>query len=257
LGAPVRIQVTLTNISAMPVDSPSSLSLSAGFVRGRVIDSAGTVRTFSPLVLSETDVATQDLAAGKSLEEWLTLFQGAQGPLFPAPGNYRVVLEVTWRGKTEETRNKIDFIVLGETRVRVSRAVDESHAAAAEKVLNTSDVLSTIVFGGDHLKQGIEAIGIALKNAVLRPHFAYIEAKRLATRFGKRQPDLGAAADLIDQATVMSPAEFRKAVRLVEADANSPGAAAMASRLKSEMNRRDLSDDNELPRSKLRGIRKA
>jgi hypothetical protein len=98
----------------------------------------------------------------------------------------------------------------------VTAAVDAAHAEAARKLLGTPDTLLTLALGGDHLKEGIAAIAAALDNDVLRPHFAYVEAKRLATRFGKRKPDLKAAADLIDGATVMSAAEHRKAMTMVE-----------------------------------------
>ena len=71
--------------------------------------------------------------------------------------------------------------------------------------INTNTVL-----GGDHLTDGIEAIQTAIANPVLRPHFAQVESKRLAERFGKRKADLKAAAKLIDDSSVMSPAEINK-----------------------------------------------
>lgn len=125
----------------------------------------------------------------------------------------------------------------------VTAAVDTVHADAALKVLTTPDTLLTLAFGGDHMQQGIEAIGAALTNDVLRPHFAYVEAKRTAMRFGKRKANLKAAADLIDETTVMSPAEFREAVRMVEGDAKSAGAVAMAAKLKARIAGSDVGED--------------
>jgi hypothetical protein len=242
LGAPVRINLSLINVTDKAVDSPSSLSLNSGFVRGHVVDPSGAVRTFSPLALNESQ-ATRDLAPGKAIEDGLTLFQGRQGELFPMPGAYRIVVEVTWRGRAEDVKNKLTFIVSGAASITVTAAVDGHHAEAAHRVLKTADVLLTVALGGDHLKEGIEAIRTALKNDVLRPHFAYIEAKRLATRFFKRKPDLKAAADLIDETTVMSPAEFRKAVRMVESDGKSAGAAAMAAKLKARIAGSEVDED--------------
>jgi hypothetical protein len=72
--------------------------------------------------------------------------------------------------------------------------------------------------GGDHLPDGIEAIQEALENPVLKPHFAFIEAKRVAERFGKRKPNLKSAAHLIDDSTVMSPAEIKRAAGLLKAE---------------------------------------
>ena len=73
----------------------------------------------------------------------------------------------------------------------------------------------TLAFGVDHLTEGIAAIGAALVNKILRPHFAWIETKRVGTRFGARMPDLNAAAALIDETTVMSPDEREKADQLL------------------------------------------
>ena len=65
-------------------------------------------------------------------------------------------------------------------------------------MLATPDAHLVLAIGGDHLEDGIEAIEAALDEPVLRPHFAVIEAKRLARRFGKRKPDMKAVAALID-----------------------------------------------------------
>jgi hypothetical protein len=98
----------------------------------------------------------------------------------------------------------------GEASIVVSAAVDKDHAEAALKVLSTPDTLLTLVLGGDHIRDGIEAIHAALENPILRPHYAYIEAKRLAERFGRRKPNLKAAADLIDDTTITSPLKSKK-----------------------------------------------
>jgi hypothetical protein len=122
--------------------------------------------------------------------------------------------------------------VSGEATVIVTAAVNAAHADAARQVLGTPDTLLTLALGGDHLPEGIAAIDAALHDDVLRPHFAYVEAKRMAGRFFTRQPDLARAAELIDRTTVMSPAEVRKAAHLAKSAATSPGAAAMAAKLK-------------------------
>lgn len=98
----------------------------------------------------------------------------------------------------------------------VTSAVDQAHAEAALKVLSTPDTLLSLAIGGDHLYEGMAAIDAAIANPVLRPHFAYIEAKRMATRFRDRKADFGAAAKLIDSSTVMSPAELKRAAAWVK-----------------------------------------
>ena len=48
IGAPVRVNLILTNNGNAPVAAPPSLSLGAGYVRGRVIDASGVAKSFSP-----------------------------------------------------------------------------------------------------------------------------------------------------------------------------------------------------------------
>ena len=237
LGAPVRINLRLVNSSDRKTSGPASLSLMSGHVRGQVIDPSGTVRTFAPLVIDENTDTTQPLEPGGAVEGSLTLCRGRHGALFPAPGAYRIAVESSW------TVRGVTFFSVGVTNITVSAAVDPVHADAALKVLATPDTLLMLVFGGDHLKEGIDAIGAALKSDVLRPHFAYVEAKRLGTRFGKRMADLTAAAALIDETTVMSPAEFRKAVQMINGDAKSPGAGAMVKALKARAAQEGVADD--------------
>jgi hypothetical protein len=235
LGAPVRVNLHLTNIAAKPADTPAHIGLGAGFVRGLVIDSQGIARSFSPLVVSENRDATQFLAPGGSIDDSLTLLQGAEGALFPEAGAFRVVVEIAWNGQAADATLRMDFVVSGEARVTVTAATDAAHAAAARKVLATPQSLLVLAFGGDHLTDGIDAIAAALKSDALRPHFSFVEAKRRATAFGRRKPDLKAAADLIDGKTVMSPAELRKAVSLVKDNAADPNAAYLAKSLKTNV----------------------
>ncbi len=144
----------------------------------------------------------------------MTLLRGADGALFPMPGPYSIGVQGEWEV------DGVPFRVAGEAYVMVLAALDQAHAEAALQIISTPDVLLTVAIGGDHLEEGIVAISVALANDVLRPHFAYIEAKRLASPFQRRSPDLGRAADLIDASTVMSAAELEKAARLLEAAAD-------------------------------------
>jgi hypothetical protein len=226
LGAPVRVNLTLTNITDDAVLAPDNLSLKSDFVRGQVVDPVGTVRTFAPLVISEFQDPLPLLDPGQSFTGSLTLARGGEGELFPLPGDYRIVVQVTWDSGAS------DVFAAGEARVTVTPEADAAHADAARKVLATPEVPLALALGGDHLKEGNEAIAAALGNPTLRPHFAYLEAKRLATRFFKRMPDLQAAADLIDDTTVLSPAEFRRLVQIVKGNAGSAGAQALAAKLK-------------------------
>lgn len=238
LGAPVRINFELVNEGPQPVPVPGRLNLKTGHVTGQVIDPSGAVRTFSPIVryLDETELRV--LEPQENLGDSLTLLRGPEGALFAASGLHRVIVTLTW--------DVGGFLVRlsGETSVMVTPPVDEKHAKAALEILSTPDALVTLAVGGDHLTDGIEAIQTGLKNKVLRPHFEYIEAKRLAQRFGKRKANLKAAAELISDDTVMSPAEIKKAAKLVAAEgADSLPRKNIAKTLKSKVSGNHVSDE--------------
>ena len=238
LGAPVRVNLVLTNESQGPMAVPSSLSMGSGFVRGRIIAPNGIERTFSPLILCVDHAPLKILESGESVTNSLTLLRGGQGALFPSSGVYRIKVEVRWDAE------ELELSASGETMVSVTPATDSAHAQSACKVLASPDSLLTMVLGGDHLVEGIETIQAALKNPVLRPHFAHIEAKRLSMRFGKRKPDLKKAAGLIDDSTIMSPAEIRKmAVLVKDAGTGSDGAKSIIKSLKDRLDRQDLHDE--------------
>jgi hypothetical protein len=204
-----------------------------------VIDPTGTERTFSPLLRCVEDLPLETLAPKGSVRNSITLLRGAQGALFPLPGVHRIIVEAHW-----ET-GSVEAVVAGETEVMVASAVDEPHARAALKVLSTPDALLTLVLGGDHLDEGIEAIQTALTNPILRPHYALIEAKRVGERFGKRKANLKAAAELIDDATVMSQAEVQKTAAIVKAEgADTAPGKRIAKALKGKV--RGLQGGNDL-----------
>lgn len=210
IGAPVRVNFAVSNVSDRPLPAPRSLNMKAGFVRGKVIDPSGTVRTFLPVVrcLEEHDLAM--LEPGQSVGNSLTLLRGPQGALFPLPGAYRVMVEVDY------DIGGMTIGLTGATSVMVTGTESESHAEAALKILSTPDAVLALAIGGDHLTEGLEAIQSGLTSDVLRPHYALIEAKRLATSFRGRKADIDAASDLLSGDAVASPAEIRKMAKLTE-----------------------------------------
>ncbi|WP_293374431.1 hypothetical protein [Nevskia sp.] len=218
LGAPVRINLELVNTGDAPVAVPGHLSMKGGTLRGQVIDPAGNARQFSSCLVCLDDESETDLAPGKSVRSALTLMRGPQGALFGSAGLHRVQVDACWESDGNAKQ------VSGETAVMITPPVDDAHARAALKVLSTPDTLLVLVFGGDHLTDGLEAVQAALDNPVLRPHYAYIEAKRLGQRFGKRKADARKAAALITTKTVMTDSESKKA-KLLMADAGDEAAA--------------------------------
>ena len=223
LGAPVRLEVRLVNTSDRKTKMPATIGLVSGNVRGLVVGPSGTRRAFAPLAIDED--GGQELGPGRSVDGSLTLVHGRDGALFPVPGPYRVVVEVEW------TIRDMPVFARGEVRLVVAPPVDPAHAEAARAVLTTPETTLALLLGGDHLKDGLAAIALALRADDLRPHFAFGAARRLATRFGTRPPDFVAAAALIDDRTVMSAAELREAQQIVDENAGSPGVEALVTAL--------------------------
>jgi hypothetical protein len=236
LGAPVRFNLKLTNTGKTPVFAPSKLSMGAGTVFGAVTDPSGAARPFAPLVLCVDEDHTSMLDPGKSIEGSITVLRGGQGALFPSPGRYQVRVDARWDAAG------VMYSVNGAADVMVTASVDDAHAVAALRVLSTPDALLTLVMGGDHCKDGVAAIQAALKNPVLKPHYAHIEAKRLGERFGKRKSDWKSAAALLDDSTVMSQAEIRRAAELAR-DAGGDGGKLVAKTLKTKASAQKVSSD--------------
>lgn len=143
------------------------------------------------------------LRPGASLAYDLTLLRGAEGALFPMPGLYKIIVEVRW------PMGAATLSVRGDASLFVTGAASASHAAAAHQVLAVPDVHLVLALGGDHLADGIRVIAGALKDDVLRPHFAAIEARRilgLSRRTAKRAD----AAEYLFADAVMSPSEAGK-----------------------------------------------
>ncbi len=218
LGAPVRINYRLINDGSQPVSVPKDLTLFGEAVSGAVTDPSGSVRTFSTLVRAVDAREVVALGPGEASVESVTLMRGAEGALFRQSGFHDVSVEIHW-----EEENGVVATVRGSTSVMITPLLNAVHAAAAHRVLATPDAQLVLAIGGDHLKDGIAAIHQALDSPVLRPHFAVVEAKRIGRRFGKRRADVKAAAELIDENTVMSLSEIGRLARIV---GDSAGAAA-------------------------------
>lgn len=209
LGAPARVEFRLSNRGKRSVEVPATLNVRGGAVRGRVIDPAGTARTFLPLISCIDAENTRTLKPKESVSHAITLLRGGSGALFPMPGVYRIVLDVTW--STGQGRATVS----AETSVMITGPETHAHAVAAHRMLTVPNAMLTLVLGGDHLTDGVAAIQSALSCEQLSEHVAWIEAKRLAVPFFDRPARLEEAVDLLDDRTVMSQAEISRAARIV------------------------------------------
>jgi hypothetical protein len=206
LGAPVRLELSLRNSSReenVQVQVPADISLRSGCVQGTAAPANGTPRSFRSVVINDHG-SYSVLAPGDEIVGSVTLLRGAEGALFPSSGLYDVSVEVKW-----DLQDAV-ACVIGSTTILVTGPTDASHAATAHMLLNSPDVHLVLAFGGDHLEQGVSAVRAALQDEVLRPHYVATEAKRLATRFQTRKPDVEAAQRLIDSRSILTYSEKQK-----------------------------------------------
>jgi hypothetical protein len=207
LGAPVRIELELTNHGDVPIDVPESINLKSPFITGTVASAGVEPRTFKPMLHCTDSRPMKTLGAKKSITSSLTLLRGAGGALFPIPGVSEIKVTLNWPLEEGDSR----AIVIGSATVFITTATDPSHAKAAHKMLTTPDAHVLLVLGGDceQLKSGKEAIDLALADKTLRPHYVAVEAKRLATKFHEKQ-DLRAAERLVREQQLWWSSDERK-----------------------------------------------
>lgn len=219
LGAPVRIDVKLTNTSDFPMLAPREVGLNSACMTGFVQNPSGKVRSFRPLVNCADSVHTAVLEANASITGSMTLLRGAEGALFPSSGVSEILVKASW----DVGDNSAQAMVTGRTNVFITNANEPQHAAAAHKILTTPDAHVVLVLGGDHLKEGIEAIQQAVEDPTLGPHYAAVEAKRLAQPFRDRDADCGPAERLLEKTdAVQTEREKAKLDKLLRKHAKQP-----------------------------------
>lgn len=208
LGAPVRVTVTLENRSHDDITVPTDFSLKAGVLSGHVLHPDGGRRTFRSLFeCTDSAPVFRILRPGESLRRSETLLRGGEGALFEQAGEYHIDVVARW------VVDGRPLLARGSGKVSVAEPSNEAHTAIAKRLLSTPDTHLVLALGGDHLSDGVAALEVALGDEVLRPHFAFIEAKRRARPFFGRPRD-DTASDLLDETTVLSACEARRAEEL-------------------------------------------
>ncbi|MCX6583874.1 MAG: hypothetical protein NT166_27170 [Candidatus Aminicenantes bacterium] len=209
-GAPVRVNFSLINRSQKETKIvPGKLSMKTGQISGRVIDPLGTTRDFATIMRHTGEIMPKELEAGKSISHSVTLLWGTQGPLFLTSGYYRIVIELNWHIEGVMVR------VSGSTSIMVTPPKDDEQSRAALKIFSTPEAFLALSIGGDHLEEGFDAIHAAAAHPVLMHHYKLFEAKRSGQRFFKRKPDLKQTAEMIDEHTVMAPAEVIRLAKVL------------------------------------------
>lgn len=105
----------------------------------------------------------------------------------------------------------------GKTTVFITDAREAHRAAVAHKILTTPDTHLVLVLGGDHLQEGVKAIQQAVEDETLRPHYAAVEAKRLARTFMDCYAECSMVTKRVRGGSVVaSQAERPKLEKLVE-----------------------------------------
>ncbi|KAI9765622.1 MAG: hypothetical protein M1839_005416 [Geoglossum umbratile] len=205
LGAPVRVELKLTNNSKSPIEVPESIGFESPYISGTVTSAAVAPRTFKPFVCCTDSSSTvtlnpEDATEKRSLASSLTLLRGAGGALFPVSGVSEIKVTLNWPLQGTQSR----CVVTGSATVFVTTAIDASHASAAHKMLTTPDAYVLLVLGGDcnGLKDGKDAINLATNDGTLYPHYAAVKAKCLATRF-QAKPNLEEAQNLLNDSNVI------------------------------------------------------
>lgn len=215
LGAPLRLNYSLMNGSNESKIVPANLSMKGGCISGRVINPVGKTEKFSPIVYFINAASSELLLPGQRKNHSLTLLWGDEAPLFTTAGYYQIILDIVW------PVNGARYRVSGETAVLISSPKDEKHARAAIHVFRNPALLSAIVIGGDHFEEANKAIDKVIENPILKPHYNYFKAKRIAQGFFYRKPDLQKTIDILeddkdcDSYTLMSGAETIRLTRIL------------------------------------------
>ena len=204
IGAPVRIRVTMTNVSDQAMMVPDSLSLKSEYVSGKVTDPSGMARSFRSVMRCVEEHQLAELKPGGSMSADITLLRGAEGALFPAPGLHTITVDVAWDMDGMPVRAS------GTAPTMITPPVDDSHAKAATTTLTSPDLLLTLAIGGDHLDDGISALETAMADKTLAPHFAVVKAKIEGRRFGKRKADPAKAIKAVPKDAVLTPSEVER-----------------------------------------------
>jgi hypothetical protein len=187
LGAPVRVELKLTNNSDMEVTIPARIDLKSTCIRGVVKGASGTERGFRSIIGCVDGESLTELRPKESVTKSLTLLRGGDGALFPTSGVSEILVTLRWALPSAGEAGPLpEAVVQGGTTVFITGASSSPHSKAAHKVLTTPDAHLVLALGGTHLTRGFETVENAVGNDVLGPHWSVVKAKALA-KAGKKE----------------------------------------------------------------------
>ena len=211
LGAPVRVELKLTNNSHAPISVPARIDLKSNVLKGGVTDSSGRQRTFTSLFKCMDEEPLTELKPNASIIKSVTLLRGGEGALFQSSGVSTISVQLRWSLK-DESGVPTYAEVSGSNTVFVYGPITESHARYAHKVLTSPDLQLLLVLGSTSSKDAVDCLDSIAKSDVLGPHWGVVKAKLLAS---KGETTYGEKV-LSDERGVMSSDERSKLERLLK-----------------------------------------
>jgi hypothetical protein len=206
LGAPVRIEMVLKNVSERLVVVPGDLVLSGGSARVLVIDPSGKTRMARSIVCCSETSGERVLIERDEVRRGMTLMWGSREPLFPIPGRYKIVvrLEVKIAGQRQTLQEVSD--------VKVTPARTASHRRIAQVLHRDQDLRIVGEIGGDHPGETARALESAAQHPALGPHYRVAEARRLSQPYRARSIDVPRARQLLSVGVVVATQDEAQAI---------------------------------------------
>ena len=195
LGAPVRLELSLSNRGAAPV----RVRMDGDVFFGRVMDLDARSRRFRPINRCREGRSIVEAGPASTVHGSVVLMRGSDGALFPEPGLYRVKV------MAEIMRGHFRSLVAGYCEVEVSAAATASEDRLARTMLEEASLFPLGVGAGVLGPTG-RAFLRRNPDSPLAGHFSGFEARRTGRR---RDPDSGELPALPD-GTVLTAAEKRR-----------------------------------------------
>ena len=153
--APVRLNVCIRNETgkATPPKTlyiPDDFSFKQGTLSGWIIGPEGIRKPFkSTAVLADEVPSMKELPPYAEIWTGLTLLSGIHEPLFEAPGEYNVHVDLNWRSVTRRERaasRVIEFKLSADTRIQIPPPYSNHHYETSKDLFNNQDRFRNISF---------------------------------------------------------------------------------------------------------------